>query len=173
MRSPAFLARFRAPKRPLPTFTPLPGAVRATAPIRVPAIRVPAGRVPAGRHVAPGRVRVARTDPAAMEQALHGIGHIDWASLDAARAREGLTHAGVRQANVDPLACPDWPANGRVRHGEAARRRVEALAYPPCDITAPDHAVAYIALMRQLDRITGTQGRNRWALPALPAGSDL
>jgi hypothetical protein len=166
VRAPAFLARRRAARRPAPTFTPLPGAVRATAPIRV-----PASTVPAGRHVAPGRVRVARTDRAAMEQTLRGVERIDWPSLDAAKAREGMTHAEVRQANVDPLTRPDWPADGRARHAEAVRRRVEALAYPPCDVTAPDHAVAYVALMRQLDRITGTQGRNRWALPALPSGS--
>lgn len=96
MNALRFLPRRRAPKHLAPTFTP---NVRVTAPIHI----------PAGRHVHPGRIRVARTDMAAMEQALHGIEHIDWPCLDAAKAQEGLTHDEVRQATADPLTAPDWP----------------------------------------------------------------
>ena len=97
MKGLGLLTRLRAPKpAPTPTFTP---NVRVTAPIHI----------PAGRHIAPGQVRVARTDKAAMEQALRGARGIDFRALDAAKAEEGLTHAGVRQADVDPLTAPDWP----------------------------------------------------------------
>ena len=105
MRAPGFLTRRPRHPAPAPTFTPLPGSVRATAPIRL-----PASPVPAGRHTAPGRIRVARTARAAIEQALRGIERIDFRALDAAKAREGLTHAGTRPADVDPLTAPDWPA---------------------------------------------------------------
>jgi hypothetical protein len=112
-----------------PTFTP--AAVTATRPIPVPAsAALPPSPAPfpvsRGRHVAsaparPDRRRppeggaaqawAARADRDAMRHAMAGLRSLDWAALDAARKREGLTYAGARQPAADPLTAPDWPVS--------------------------------------------------------------
>jgi hypothetical protein len=178
------------PDEPHPTFTATqPAPDRETRPI--PELREqPRQVLPASERPAP--VMVATKDPEDLRRAAGALRQVDFDAVDEAKKVEGATHVSVRQARGrapfydqilkergTPLGDPRRPAwrlpvePNRIRHAETALRRTEELAYPPCDVTAPDHAVAYIALMRQLDRITGTQGRNWWTLPALPAGGAL
>lgn len=120
-------------------------------------------RVPgATRPPVSGTVPRAVADPATLRLVLDGL-----------EALPGTTSARGPGIGVGDYMDANFihPAPRHPRRGEVNRLfRVNALAYPPCDVTAPDHAAAYITLMRQLDRITGTQGRNRWVLPALPSG---
>jgi hypothetical protein len=165
---------------PQPGFEAAPGRAPETAPMQAlpDNVKVPPPP-PARAPVTPG---AAPADTLAMPEVLtlrrirDGLQGLDWNALDAARAQEGATHAGVRAARgrapigefMDRAFV--HPALRHPHRGELNCDRVNALAYPPCDVTAPDHAAAYVTLMRQLDRITGTQGRNWWTLPAIAAG---
>jgi hypothetical protein len=143
----------------------------------------PMGALPPNAAVAPARA--ASTDLGAMRQAADGLKAIDWAALDEARKVEGATHASVRQV-ADPLTAPSWPVTeaarfhdevaarrrpvlgpDQARHGDAARRRAEALTYPPCDGSYT--ATAYAALLSRVSAITGTAGLapGQLARPAL------
>lgn len=130
--------------RPQPAFTPDPSGLRETRPIPVAAAY-------------PRR----RPRPAAAVAVAPGVPPVDVLR----RVRNALApvplHDEVKR-NFRPEVRPEH------RHGEAAAARVAAVEYPKPDVTAPDHAVAYIEVMKHYDRITGTQGCNRWRLPALP-----
>lgn len=100
-----------------------------------------------------------------------GLRGIDWAALDAARAQESLTYAHTTGAPFHNALLAAWrsPVRTDRRHGEAVRRRAEALAYPAYDLAEAAGHGAYAAVMRHANRITGTRGTGRW-LPALPSG---
>ena len=158
------------PRRILgPTVTLRPAAETRPMPVLPVNARVP------GQASATAPVWVARTDRATIERLLRALKRVDDTALDEAKKTEGETHVSVRTARgavpFHDAILLSWPTQDRPRLAEAARRRLASLAYPPCDVTLSGHAAAaYIALMRQLDRITGTQGRNWWTRAALPAG---
>lgn len=125
--------------------------------------------------IAPVCAQAASTDPEDVARALGALRDVDFSAVDEAKKTEGATHVSVRAARGpvplhDQVLLAGRPPRERPPVAAAAVRHLGALAYPPCDVTAPDHALAYVALMRRLDAITGTQGRNRWALHAIPAG---
>jgi hypothetical protein len=99
-----------------------------------------------------------------------GIQDLDFAALDAAREQEGATHASARQARGavplhDEVLLAGRPPQDRPPVAAAARRRISALAYPPCDGSAT--RAAYAELLRRVSVITGTTGTGTWPLPAL------
>jgi hypothetical protein len=174
-----------------PTFTPAPRVIKETAPIPM---ALPLRR---GRHTA---ATAARVSPGGqdeiMKRAWWSLRSLDMEALDAAKKTEGATYAGVRQAAAiglaDPLTAEDWPVDpgeptrfhdavaaarpaefgpNRAGRGEAARRRAEALAYPPCDGTGT--AAAYAGVLRLASAITGTDGSDfgQWWRPALESAA--
>ena len=115
--------------------------------------------LPANAATAPAQA--ASTNLAALQQALSGLKSLDWATLDAAREVEGATYAATRQARGrvplhDKILLAGRPKQDRPPVAEAARRHLDALAYPVCDGSAT--AVAYADLLRRVSAITRTEG---------------
>lgn len=106
-----------------------------------------------------------------LRQVADGLRNLDQAALDAAKSREGLTYAHTVGAPFHNQLLAAWhsPVRPERRHGEAVRRRAEALAYPSYDAAEAAGRGAYADVMRHADRITGTQGSGVFR-PAIAAG---
>jgi hypothetical protein len=106
-----------------------------------------------------------------LRRLIDGIKGIDGKALDAARAQQGLTYARTIGAPFHNALLAGWrsPVRPVHRHGEAATRRAEALAYPSYYRAEIAGLEAYDAVMRHADRITGTRGTGRYR-PAITAG---
>jgi len=106
-----------------------------------------------------------------LAQVRDGLLHLDLAAVAAARGREGLTYAHTAGAPFHNALLTAWhsPVRPARRHGEAVRRRAEALAYPSYFRAEVAGHSAYADVMRHADRITGTQGSGVFRL-ALPSG---